>query len=180
MRARRRVAAEAERGPVLLPAENLLAPMIEAAIAAASLSEQDQAAAQLALQLGKLMDTGRDRFWTYRWLTPELLKVLMQLGLTPGARKDMPVPASSVPNRLEALRAQRAADDDAGREVELDQARQILRMRAALMDDAKIAEILGVDELVLPMLTRLLDLEEAGDDEEPGDGEDLDDEQDAG
>ena len=100
----------------LLPAEGhtprdpdeLLLPAVEETLAALELGERDAAAAQMARQYAKVIDTCRDAAWGYRWLGPLLLACLAELQATPASRKTAK-PAPRGPNRLDQLRAARNA-----------------------------------------------------------------------
>jgi hypothetical protein len=75
---------------------------------------QDAAAAKLALQYARTIDEappGKAYAAAIRWLGPELLKVLAELGATPAARAAMKKtkPADAKPNGLAKLRDARSA-----------------------------------------------------------------------
>jgi sarcosine oxidase gamma subunit len=96
----------------------LLYPAVSETIAVLKLDPdgQDAAAAKLAQQYARTIDRaapGKDYAYAVRWLGPELLKVLAELGATPAARaaitgKKTAAPDAK-PNGLAALRAARSS-----------------------------------------------------------------------
>jgi sarcosine oxidase gamma subunit len=88
MRERRRKALEAAGAAefALRPADQLLAPAVAVSIAALDLKPEDAAAAKLAELLAKTIDRAESQEWAVRWIGPELLRVLGELGGTPAAR----------------------------------------------------------------------------------------------
>jgi len=101
----------------LREASQLLWPSVSETIAVLKLDPdgQDAAAAKLALQYARTIDEappGKAYAAAIRWLGPELLKVLAELGATPAARAAMKKPAKPAdgkPNRLAQLRVAREA-----------------------------------------------------------------------
>jgi hypothetical protein len=72
-------------------ASELIYPAVAETIAGLGLLGQDSAAAKLAQRYAKVIDGALESgpkvyFATLRWLGPELLKVLTELGATPAAR----------------------------------------------------------------------------------------------
>lgn len=98
LRERRRQAIEADPDePLLRVADDLLLPAVEAAVEALGLGPEDAAAAQLARQYARRIDCAKDPSYAMRWLGPELLRALGELGATPVSRAKMP--AKPVPER---------------------------------------------------------------------------------
>lgn len=100
----------------LRDASELLYPAVCEAVAVLDLDPngKDAAAVKLAKQYARTIDEappGKIYAGAIRWLGPELLKVLAELGATPAARAAMkkPKPADAKPNGLHALRAAREA-----------------------------------------------------------------------
>jgi hypothetical protein len=111
MRARRKAALQAADAAeiALRPAGDLLEPAVRETLDALGLDGQDAAAAQLAVQMARTIDRCKDPSWGYRWLAPELLRILGELGGTPRARskatqKRDPV-RSAQASRIQELRA---------------------------------------------------------------------------
>lgn len=69
----------------------LLYPAVQEAIASLGLLGSDAAAVKLAQQYARAIDAATDakRPYILRWLGPELLKVLVELGATPAGRKNL-------------------------------------------------------------------------------------------
>ncbi len=88
-------------------ASDLLRPAVDQAIAALRLEDADVAAVRLARGYADTIDQARDPAWGYRWLGPELLRVLEQLGATPATRKPAEPPRGE--SQLDRLRAARAS-----------------------------------------------------------------------
>jgi hypothetical protein len=108
LRARRRALLNPPPdGVTLRDADSLVLPAVEQAIAALELGPSDVAAAQLARQYARTLDTARDPAWAYRWIGPLLQVALEQLGATPAARSRLKTgkPPEREPSRLDALRA---------------------------------------------------------------------------
>ena len=105
-RARQRAALEADPDAYLRPVDDLLAPSVREALAALHLDGQDAAVAKLAEQLAVTIDRARDQARAMRWLAPELLRVLGELGATPQARaKIEPATAGKpTPNWRDSIR----------------------------------------------------------------------------
>ena len=70
----------------LKDAGDLLWPAVAETLAALELGPEDAAAAKLAQRLAQNIDAMTDQVYAMRWLVPELLKVLAELGATPAAR----------------------------------------------------------------------------------------------
>ena len=105
----------------LQDSSQLLWPAVSETIAVLKLDPdgQDAAAAKLALQYARTIDEtppGKAYASAIRWIGPELLKVLAELGATPAARaaltrgtRNPAPPAQETPlDRLRAARGQRA------------------------------------------------------------------------
>lgn len=97
--------------PRLVPADQLVLPAVQTALAQLRLTDQDAAAARLAERYAWALDNARDPAWALRWIGPELLKCLESLGATPAARAAVsrgeappPPPAATAPG-LARLRA---------------------------------------------------------------------------
>jgi hypothetical protein len=100
----------------LRDASELLWPAVSETVAVLKLDPdgQDAAAAKLALQYARTIDEappGKAYAAAIRWLGPELLKVLAELGATPAARAAMKktVKPDAKPNGLQKLRDARSA-----------------------------------------------------------------------
>ncbi len=108
MRERRARSIEAgERLPVR-DADELLVPAVHETIEALQLGPEYEAAAAVALRYAQAIDEAKDPAWALRWLGPELLRSLEELGGTPRARAKMKPavkPGPERPNRLAELRA---------------------------------------------------------------------------
>jgi hypothetical protein len=93
----------------------LLWPAVEETIADLGLGSSDAAAVKLARRYARVIDQATDakQASVLRWLGPELLKVLAELGATPAARaamtKGKKQPGDDKPNRLQQLRNARGA-----------------------------------------------------------------------
>jgi hypothetical protein len=93
----------------------LLWPAVEETIADLGLGSSDAAAVKLARRYARVIDQTSDakQASVLRWLGPELLKVLAELGATPAARaamtKGKKQPGDDKPNRLQQLRNARGA-----------------------------------------------------------------------
>ena len=88
------------------PREPVMLRAVETSIDALGLPESDAAVAQLARRLAEAIDQAADPRWAARWLAPELLHVLEQLGATPLSRRQAkPDPRRT--GQLDGLRAQR-------------------------------------------------------------------------
>jgi hypothetical protein len=97
-------------------ASELLYPAVYATVMSLDIDRdgKDGAAAKLAVQYARTIDEappGKAYASAIRWLGPELLKVLAELGATPAARAAMkkPKPADAKPNGLQKLRDARSA-----------------------------------------------------------------------
>ena len=98
-------------------ASELIYPAVQETIATLGLLGTDSAAAKLAQRYAKTIDGALDLgpkvyFATLRWIGPELLKVLAELGATPAARaalaKGKQATAAGKPkSQLDMLREQR-------------------------------------------------------------------------
>jgi hypothetical protein len=94
-------------------ASELIYPAVMQTIAGLGLLGQDTAAAKLAQRYAKTIDHALESgpkayYTTLRWLGPELLKVLAELGATPAARAALTKhtkPEETRPGGLAALRA---------------------------------------------------------------------------
>jgi hypothetical protein len=87
LRERRAAALEADPDAARLrDADELLSPAVAETIGALGLDGQDAAAARLALRYAQIIDECRDPSWGLRWIGPELLRVLAELGATPLSR----------------------------------------------------------------------------------------------
>lgn len=102
-------------------AEDLLWPKVAESVAALDLSPADAAAAKAAVMIAENIDEHTDKVYAMRWLMPELLKYLIELGATPAARAaisrgkaggDNAAPAAV--SRLDQLRTARSARRPAG------------------------------------------------------------------
>jgi hypothetical protein len=71
---------------MLRAADDLLESAVRLTLAALDLSDQDKAAAKAALMIAENIDAHTDKVYAMRWLMPELLKYLIELGATPAAR----------------------------------------------------------------------------------------------
>jgi len=93
----------------LRSADSLLGPAVEVALADLGLEDSDAAAVQLARQYARVINQAKDQAWAYRWIGPELLRVLEALNATPAARSKLRKgsPAPQAPSKLEQLRAAR-------------------------------------------------------------------------
>lgn len=98
----------------------LLYPAVQETIAGLGLLGSDAAAVKLAQRYARTIDRAHESgpkvyFATLRWLGPELLKVLTELGATPAARAAIAKatktgkPEDGKPNRLQQLRQTRGA-----------------------------------------------------------------------
>jgi hypothetical protein len=103
--------------------DRMLWPAVQATIASLGIDTKDgtadAAAAKLAQQYARTIDEappGRDYYTRLRWLGPELLKVLEQLGATPAARA--------------AIKRGQAADKPAAQVSKLEQLREARSKRA--------------------------------------------------
>ena len=89
--------------------DKLLWPAVQETIASLGLLGSDAAAVKLAQRYAQVIDETPDQKWAMRWLAPELLKVLAELGATPAARAAMAKGAKqeseTKPNGLAQLRA---------------------------------------------------------------------------
>jgi hypothetical protein len=106
MRARRAAAIEA--AAPLRDAAELLGPAVDAALSALDLGPEHAAAEQLARGYARIIDQARDPGWGYRWIGPELLRVLSALQATPAAVaavKGAKPSGHGQPSRLAQLRA---------------------------------------------------------------------------
>ena len=70
----------------LKDADWLILAAVRETLAALDLGPEDAAAAKLAETIAANMDASTDGVYVSRWLAPELLKVLAELGATPAAR----------------------------------------------------------------------------------------------
>jgi hypothetical protein len=100
----------------LRDASELLYPAAYATVMSLDIDRdgKDGAAAKLALQYARTIDEappGKAYAAAIRWLGPELLKVLAELGATPAARAAMKktVKPDAKPNGLQKLRDARSA-----------------------------------------------------------------------
>jgi hypothetical protein len=100
----------------LRDASELLYPAAYATVMSLDIDRdgKDGAAAKLALQYARTIDEappGKAYAAAIRWLGPELLKVLAELGATPAARAAMKktVKPDAKPNGLQGLRAAHGA-----------------------------------------------------------------------
>jgi hypothetical protein len=98
---------------VLRDASELLYPAVQETIATLGLLGDDAAAVKLAQRYAKTIDGALDSgpkayYATLRWLGPELLKTLAELGATPAAKaalaKKTQKEAPAAKTRLELLR----------------------------------------------------------------------------
>ena len=108
LRQRQAEALQADPDARLRDADELLYPAVAASVEALGLGPEDTAAAQVALQLARVIDSARDQAWAMRWLAPNLMATLEALHATPMSRskvKKNPAPAG--PSRLDQLRAVR-------------------------------------------------------------------------
>jgi hypothetical protein len=112
MRQRRRESLNPVPGGGEMAAEDMLAPAVREALAALGLDGKDAAAAKLAELLAVTIDRADSQAWAMRWLAPELLRVLGELGATPLARAKLPKSgraAPAAPTRIQELRGAHAA-----------------------------------------------------------------------
>lgn len=100
----------------LRDASELLYPAVYATVMSLDIDRdgKDGAAAKLAVQYARTIDEappGKAYASAIRWLGPELLKVLAELGATPAARAAMKktVKPDAKPNGLQKLRDARSA-----------------------------------------------------------------------
>jgi hypothetical protein len=105
----------------LKDADDLLLPVVRQTLKALDLGPQDAATAKLAERIAANFDATTDGVYASRWLAPELLKVLAELGATPAARaaiaKGTKTGGDNAPaavSRLDQLRTARAARRPAG------------------------------------------------------------------
>jgi hypothetical protein len=70
----------------LKDADELLESAVRLTLNALDLGDQDKAAAKAALMIAENIDAHTDKVYAMRWLMPELLKYLIELGATPAAR----------------------------------------------------------------------------------------------
>ncbi len=112
-RARQRAKLQADPDAARLRAvDDMLAPAVRATVEALNLGPEDTAAAQVALQLARVIDQAADQAWAYRWLAPHMLAALEALNATPMARARVkgPVKGPDRTNWLAELRAARPAN----------------------------------------------------------------------
>lgn len=89
-------------------------------LAALHLGDEDQAAAKAAVMIAENIDAHTDKVYACRWLMPELLKYLVELGATPAARTAIKKAAGGENNapatvsRLDQLRQSRTTRRPAG------------------------------------------------------------------
>ena len=98
----------------LRPADELLLPSVDEALAAIELGPEHAAARKLAQRYARVIDEARDPAWAMRWIAPLLLACLTELGATPAAKAQLAKGAKTAPqgpNRLDQLRASRGASD---------------------------------------------------------------------
>lgn len=99
----------------LRDASELIYPSAYATVMALDIDREgkDALAAKAVLRIARIIDETSDakQANVYRWLMPELTKLLEQLGATPAARAAMKKtkPADGKPNRLQQLRDARGA-----------------------------------------------------------------------
>ena len=106
MRERQAQAIEADPSMPVRDVDELLSPAVQETLTALNLKPEDTAAARLAERYAAVIDSARDPSWAMRWIGPELLRVLAELGATPMSRpKQQPTPAG--PSRLDQLRSVR-------------------------------------------------------------------------
>jgi hypothetical protein len=110
MRARQRAGLDPDPGAHLRDADDLLAPAVAETLAALDLGPEHAAAVKLAKRYAAAMDSARDPAYAARWLGPELLKCLAELGATPAARHALAKgqrQAPAGPSQLDRLRSVR-------------------------------------------------------------------------
>lgn len=108
LRERRAASIEAGEPMPVRDADELLVPAVRETIEALQLGPEYEAAAAVALRYAQAIDAAKDPAWALRWLGPELLRSLEELGGTPRARAKMKPaakPGRERPNRLTELRA---------------------------------------------------------------------------
>ena len=100
----------------LQDADWLMLVAVRETLAALDLGPEDAAAAKLAETIAANMDASTDGVYCARWLAPELLKVLAELGATPAARAAIKKQATggektapATISRLDQLRTARTA-----------------------------------------------------------------------
>jgi len=76
---------ETNDGSHLKDADDLIWPAVQATLIALDLGDEFSAAKKLAQRLAQNIDAMTDQIYAMRWLVPELLKVLAELGATPAA-----------------------------------------------------------------------------------------------
>jgi len=105
----------------LKDADDLLWPAVRRSLQALDLDQEDEGAATAALMIAVNIDAHPDKIYAMRWLMPELLKYLAELGATPAARAaikkqaaggDKNAPATI--SRIDQLRTSRAARRPSG------------------------------------------------------------------
>ena len=107
LRERKAAALAPVDGPSPLPADEQLAPAVEATVEALKLGPEHAAVAQLALRYASLIDRAEDPAAALRHLGPLLQKVLTELRATPASRPARR-PERNTPNRIAQLRAAHA------------------------------------------------------------------------
>ncbi len=106
LRERKAAALAPVDGPSPLPADEQLAPAVEATLTALKLGPEHEAVAQLARRYASLIDRSQDPAAALRHLGPLLQKVLTELRATPASRNAAGRrPERGAPNKVAQLRA---------------------------------------------------------------------------